>query len=92
MAHCVQMLPKIVSVSHDVPEKPSLLSITETEIPVEIQQVIDQYQEVFKEPTELPPRRAYDHQITLMPGAQPVNVRPYRYAPTQKTEIEKQLA
>ena len=26
-----------------------------------------------------------------MPGAQPVNVRPYRYAPTQKTEIEKQL-
>lgn len=26
-----------------------------------------------------------------MPGAQPINVRPYRYAPTQKTEIERQL-
>jgi hypothetical protein len=26
-----------------------------------------------------------------MPRAQPVNVRPYRYAPTQKAEIEKQL-
>jgi len=26
-----------------------------------------------------------------MPVAQPINVRPYRYAPTQKTEIERQL-
>lgn len=26
-----------------------------------------------------------------MPGAQPVKVRPYRYSPIQKSEIEKQL-
>ena len=26
-----------------------------------------------------------------MPEAQPVNVRPYKYAPHQKTEIEKQV-
>lgn len=43
------------------------------------------------EPTHLPPTRAADHTIPLIPGAQPVKVRPYRYSPIQKTEIEKQL-
>jgi hypothetical protein len=27
----------------------------------------------------------------LLPGAKPVNVKPYRYSPQQKTEIEKQV-
>jgi hypothetical protein len=27
-----------------------------------------------------------------MPGAQPVNIRPYRYSPAQKDEIESQLS
>lgn len=39
----------------------------------------------------LPPKRAVDHQIPLVPGAEPVKVRPYRYSPIQKSEIEKQL-
>jgi hypothetical protein len=39
----------------------------------------------------LPPRCAIDHQIHLIPEAQPVNVRPYRYSPHQKNEIEKQV-
>eukprot|EP00253_Pinus_taeda_P032665 PITA_32665 len=39
---------------------------------------------------ELPPSRGeHDHSITLVPGAQPPNVRPYRYPFTQKNEIEK---
>lgn len=46
---------------------------------------------MFAEPTTLPPRREADHQIPLLPGAQPVSVRPYRYSPTQKTEIENQV-
>eukprot|EP00253_Pinus_taeda_P025407 PITA_25407 len=38
----------------------------------------------------LPPLRGeHDHSITLVPGAQPPNVRPYRYLFTQKNEIEK---
>ncbi|WVZ79457.1 hypothetical protein U9M48_027033 [Paspalum notatum var. saurae] len=60
-------------------------------IPVEIQNVLDQFPEVFQVPTSVPPNRPYDHHIPLLPGAQPVNVRPYRYTPTQKSEIEKQL-
>jgi len=46
---------------------------------------------LFAEPTTLPPRREADHQIPLLPGAQPVSVRPYRYSPAQKTEIENQV-
>jgi hypothetical protein len=33
-----------------------------------------------------------DHSIPLIPGAQPVNKKPYRYTPQLKTEIEKQIA
>lgn len=46
---------------------------------------------VFDEPSSLPPSRAFDHSIPLMTGALPVNVRPYRYTPTQKDEIELQV-
>lgn len=38
------------------------------------------------------PLRECDHQIPLVPGAQPVNVKPYRYPPRLKDEIEKQVA
>lgn len=47
---------------------------------------------MFQEPQGLPPVREYDHTIPLIPGAQPVNVRPYRYTPLQKDEIERQVA
>nr|XP_040258848.1 uncharacterized protein LOC120976091 [Aegilops tauschii subsp. strangulata] len=59
--------------------------------PDNIQAVIDQFSDVFGEPTELPPRRACDHRIPLMPGAQLVNLRPYRQKPEHKDEIEKQV-
>jgi hypothetical protein len=39
----------------------------------------------------LPPRRACDHKIELIPGAKPVNVRPYRHKPELKDEIERQV-
>jgi hypothetical protein len=39
----------------------------------------------------LPPIRTYDHSITLIPGAVPVNSRPYRYSPLHKDEIERQV-
>jgi len=34
----------------------------------------------------------FDHQIHLVPRAHPINIRPYRYSPVQKDEIEKKLA
>jgi hypothetical protein len=39
----------------------------------------------------LPPKRHISHAIPLIPGAQPFRLRPYRYNPTQKDEIEKQV-
>lgn len=52
--------------------------------PSEIQAILDDYSAVFTIPSELPPERACDHAIPLLPGARPVNVRPYRYPPALK--------
>ncbi|XP_073362615.1 uncharacterized protein [Aegilops tauschii subsp. strangulata] len=62
-----------------------------TKIPQEVKQVLDRNKQVFQEPTTLPPHRAFDHKINLVPDAAPVNCRPYRYSPLQKDEIEKQV-
>ena len=62
-----------------------------TAIPPQLQELLQQHAHLFNDPTTLPPARAFDHQITLILGAQPVNVKPYRYAPTQKDEIERQV-
>ena len=52
----------------------------------------DQFKPVFEPPTTLPPSRLGDHSIPLLDGAQPFCLRPYRYNPAQKTEIENQIA
>lgn len=53
--------------------------------------VLQEFEHLFT-PTELPPSREHDHSIPLIPGAQPVFIRPYRYAPVLKTEIERQVS
>jgi hypothetical protein len=60
-------------------------------IPPDIQQILDKFERVFKTPDSLPPSREYDHTITLLTGTTPVNLRPYRYSPLQKVEIERQV-
>lgn len=57
--------------------------------PTQLQSILTEFAWLFKEPTELPPHRTHDHRIPLLPGATPVNVRPYRYPYFQKSEIEK---
>ena len=69
--------------SEEVPQLP---------VPAEVQRILDQFASVFVAPTGLPPRRRYDHHIPLLPGAQLILVRPYRFAPELKTEIEQQVA
>ena len=54
--------------------------------------MIGQFAPLFAELASLPPSRACDHEIPLLPGAQPVNIRPYRYPPALRDEIEKQVA
>jgi hypothetical protein len=45
----------------------------------------------FQEPADLPPQRSFDHSIPLIPGAVPIQKKPYRYAPSQKDELERQI-
>ena len=45
-----------------------------------MQQTLENYANVFKELTTLPPLRDIDHHILLKEGTQPINVQPYRYA------------
>jgi hypothetical protein len=61
-----------------------------TDIPA-LQLLLTEYASLFQPSAGLPPERPCDHSIPLIPGAQPVFVRPYRYAPILKTEIERQV-
>ena len=61
-------------------------------VPQEIQELLNEFPQVFSEPNGLPPKRQLSHSIPLLPGAQPVQIRPYRFAPALKTEIEKQVS
>ena len=51
----------------------------------------EEYKDIFKEVIGLPPKRTHDHQIPLVPGAEPVNLRPYRYPWEQKNIIERMI-
>ncbi|XP_061364975.1 uncharacterized protein LOC133308371 [Gastrolobium bilobum] len=78
----MQLVPGIV---------PELLALKD-KIPVAVWEILLQFQSVFQLPQGLPPSRNCDHAIHLVAGAQPVNVRPYRYAHHQKEEIKKQVS
>ncbi|KAJ0028630.1 hypothetical protein Pint_35011 [Pistacia integerrima] len=54
-----------------------------------LQKVLNDFHDVFSIPMGLPPNRTHNHKIPLFEGAQPTNVRPYRYPHFQKAEIEK---
>ena len=58
-------------------------------IPIQVEQLLHQFEEVFQIPSGLPPRRDHKHAIVLKDGVSPVSVRPYRYPQIQKDEIER---
>jgi hypothetical protein len=60
-------------------------------LPEELQSLLNKFQSVFTVPQGLPPERDHDHQIPLIPGGQPFRMRPYRYAPALKSDIERQV-
>lgn len=65
---------------------------SDSDLPPELQSLLCLYEDVFAEPNGLPSVQACDHQIPLIAGAQPVQVRPYRHTPALKDEIERQVA
>ena len=94
MTHCVELRKVFPSSDYHSVQALSSGDLSEShqsEVPEAVHNLIQQFASLFKEPSELPPPRQDDHHIPLVPGAQSVNVRPYRYSPQQKTEIENQI-
>jgi len=61
-------------------------------VPPEIAALLTEFQSVFEPPSGYPPARDCDHSIPLIPGASPFSIRPYRYPPMIKDEIERQVS
>nr|GEZ58188.1 reverse transcriptase [Tanacetum cinerariifolium] len=57
----------------------------------EINAMIEEFSDVFAVTKSLPPQRSHDHQISLQNGTLPVNIRPYRYPPSQKDAIKSMV-
>nr|KYP59360.1 Transposon Ty3-I Gag-Pol polyprotein [Cajanus cajan] len=75
-------------------EGPFLQSLTthaqQTTTPTAISALLAKFEDVFEEPTQLPPmREAFNHKIPLLQCVNPVNKRPYRYVGNQKDIIDK---
>ena len=94
MTHCLQLIHEVKQCQLQEPE-PSVCSLNSADtvdtVPA-VKEILQTYAHLFSGPSSLPPVRNCDHHISLVPRAQPINTRAYRYAPHQKTEIEKQLA
>lgn len=62
------------------------------ELPPEVASILKEFEVLFQPLATLPPARSCDHVIPLVSGAKPVHIRPYRYPPSLKDEIERQVA
>ncbi|GKA56752.1 reverse transcriptase [Tanacetum coccineum] len=58
------------------------------DVPGSITVVLEEFEDVFALPTELPPQRTHDHKIPLVPNTPPINIRPYRHPLSQNDAIE----
>jgi Reverse transcriptase (RNA-dependent DNA polymerase)/RNase H-like domain found in reverse transcriptase/Retroviral aspartyl protease/Retrotransposon gag protein len=58
-------------------------------VATELQEVLNQFPEVFDGTSNTPPCRDIDHIIPLQPNSQLVNLRPYRYSHFQRLELDK---
>ncbi|XP_026433313.1 uncharacterized protein LOC113330698 [Papaver somniferum] len=61
-------------------------STTSQPVPPSISQLLYSYEDVFQEPTDLPPTRNLDHTIPLQPNSVPPNQRAYKCPYIQKSE------
>jgi len=76
---------------YQVPDSTAESSSATQELPAEIQALVDSFLDLFTPPVDLPPSRACNHSIPLLPSASPVYIRPYRYPPSLKDEIKRQV-
>ncbi|XP_026452244.1 uncharacterized protein LOC113352661 [Papaver somniferum] len=59
-----------------------------TPIPSPVHAVLDQFHDVFVEPTQLPTQRSLDHRIPLKPSSQTINLIPYKCPHIHKAVVE----
>lgn len=57
----------------------------------ELDPILQEYADVFKEPTALPPKRGAEHSIVIKSGMPLFKMQPYRYPYMQRKEIEKMV-
>lgn len=88
----LNLLQSRTDIAHVLLQSASKPEVDQAPVPAVIEELLQEFSELFKEPSRLPPHREFDHIIELIPGAQPVNRRPYRYSPAQKDEIERQVS
>jgi hypothetical protein len=87
------------AIAKDLRQRSSMFAIclqsspspTSQSVNPEIKHLLVKFEDLFQEPTQLPPTREVDYHIILHEGTMPINVQPYRYAYFQKAEIEKQV-
>ena len=72
--------------------EPTKQDIRQSVWPPEIQHILDQYTDIFHEPTQLPPHRPIDHTIPLIQADRPIHQRPYRLPHHQKNAMEALIA
>jgi len=60
-------------------------------VPERMANLLTEFADIFHTPTALPPHRHIDHSIDLIPGSSLPNAPTYRLAPTEATEMERQL-
>eukprot|EP00253_Pinus_taeda_P015188 PITA_15188 len=68
------------------------VSTLESSISLDLQKILDNHSKVFENPKGIPPMCDHDHDIHLILGSFPPNIRPYRYPYVQKSEIECMVA
>eukprot|EP00267_Zea_mays_P054154 XP_020407373.1 uncharacterized protein LOC103652751 [Zea mays] len=85
----------LLELRHTAPDQSEIFQLQiahDSSVPEAIQHLLHEFDFLFAEPKSLPPSRFCDHHIPLIAGARPVNIRPYRFSPTMKDEIETQVA
>lgn len=66
------------------------MEVKNPKLPAPIEDLIKEFNDIFNEPTHLPPHRlGFDHRIPLKDGSTPFNLRPYRYSIIQKDIVDK---
>ncbi|KAG8483504.1 hypothetical protein CXB51_022371 [Gossypium anomalum] len=79
----------LYTVVMSTPKQAALSATIVEDSAVHLQEMLDEFGDVFQVPKGLPPSRLHDHRIPLKDESAVIKIRPYRYPAIQKTEIEK---